>query len=85
MRAGLLNKVIKFIDNTYVTNDYGEEVITSSTEITTRARVVFKSDNRETSNNEVINVGTLEFTIRDLYDINHHMIIEYNSKQYRIL
>jgi head-tail adaptor len=85
MRAGLLNKVIKFIDNTYEVNDYGEETIQEHTEITTRARVVFKGDNRMVSNNEVVNIGTLEFTVRDLYAINHHMIIEYNSKNYRIL
>lgn len=66
LRAGLLNKAIKLIDNTYVKNEYGEEQPNPTpTEIVTRARVVFKSDNRTDLNNEIVSVGTLEFTIRD--------------------
>lgn len=73
------------IDHPITQNAYGEQVLGEETVITTRARVVFKGDNRMVSNNEVVNIGTLEFTVRDLYAINHHMIIEYNSKNYRIL
>ncbi|MCQ2978733.1 MAG: head-tail adaptor protein [Clostridia bacterium] len=85
MRAGLLNKIIKFKKPIIQKNEFGEEIETFEDFITTRARVVFKGENRELSNNELFYSSTLEFTIRSYHQVNENMIIECNFKDYRIL
>lgn len=80
-----MNKVILLIDHPITQNAYGEQVLGEETVITTRARVVFKGDSRADVNNEIVYNEILEFTIRSQYNVNHNMLIEYNSKKYRIL
>lgn len=85
VRAGLLNKIISFKKPIISVNEFGEEVTSFETVITTRARVVFKNENRELTNNENVYTTSLTFTIRSYHEIDQNMIILYNNKNFRII
>ena len=85
MRAGLLNETVTFKCPEVIKDDYGQEETTWKDYIKTRCKVYYKSGNRVTENNEIINTYNVEFTVRYYHNINEQMRILYNGKLYRIL
>lgn len=85
MRAGLLMESITFIKAEIKKNEYGQEETIWNDYFKTRANVSYKSGNRITENNEIINTYTVNFTVRSYHKIDEFMRIGWNDKTYRIL
>ena len=85
MRAGVLTEPITFIKAEISKNDYGQEETVWNDYIKTRSQVKYKSGNRATENNEIINTYTVEFIVRRYHKIDEFMRILWNGKYYRIL
>lgn len=85
MRAGLLTEIITLQNVVKSKDDFGGSDFIYEDVIPTRARVVFKGENRETNPNELHYITTLEFTIRKYHSVNEDMVVLYKNKHYRIL
>lgn len=87
MQAGLLNKIITLTPIISEVDSYGKESRTKDIEhsISTRARVIFKGENRVLENNEIFYSNTLEFCIRSYHNINEDYIVTFKNRDYRIL
>ena len=85
MRAGLLSEVITIMTPYIEKDEYGSEVEMWDELLTTRANVRWSSGNRSISNDEIVNVYSVDFTIRRYHDIDEVMRVRYEGKLYRIL
>ncbi|CDE61295.1 putative phage head-tail adaptor [Parabacteroides sp. CAG:409] len=85
MRAGVLTEPITFIKAEINKNDYGQEETVWNDYIKTRSQVKYKSGNRVTENNEIINTYTVEFIVRRYHKIDEFMRILWKNRKYRIL
>ena len=85
MRAGVLTEPITFIKAEISKNDYGQEETVWNDYIKTRSQVKYKSGNRATENNEIINTYTVEFIVRRYHKIDELMRILWKNRKYRIL
>lgn len=85
MRAGVLTEPITFIRAEINKNEYGQEETIWSNYINTRSQVKYKSGNRITENNEIINTYTVEFIVRRYHKIDEFMRILWKNRKYRIL
>ena len=85
MRAGLLKEPIKILENTIVTNEFGEQSETWSLKSETRARLVNDGGDRTIINGEIFYSNIKTFQVRTYIDIDEFNRIEWKGKQYRVL
>lgn len=85
MIAGILNERIKVIRPTISINEYGEKHKDYEVIIETRANVDKRSGNREIQNDEIVYTIQKIFKVRSYHKIENEDIIEWDSKQYRII
>ena len=84
-RAGLLNEVIQIKRLTSVVNDFGEKVETWENHLTTRARVMNDSGNRNLINDEIFYSYNKTFQVRYYIDVVETDIVVWQNKEYRII
>lgn len=85
MRAGLLIEPVTIKKAEIKKNEYGQEETVWNDYLSTRANVSYKTGNRVTENNEIINTYTVDFTVRSYHKIDEFMRICWNGNIYRIL
>lgn len=85
MRAGLLTEPVTIKRAEINKNEYGQEETVWKDYLSTRAGISYKTGNRVTENNEIINTYTVDFTVRSYHKIDEFMRIRWNGNTYRIL
>lgn len=85
MRAGLLKEVINIYKPTVTKTETGAQKLTYELYYTTRSHVMHNSGSRDNESGEIFYSNNKTFVVRTYVPINEHMVIEYNSKRFKII
>lgn len=85
MRAGELRETITIQQPAVIQDDYGANGIEWKNVISTRAKAIYNSGNRQNENNEIVHNSTITFTIRYYHNVTDDMRIIWNGNKYRIV
>lgn len=85
MQAGLYNTPIKILKLTVEKNAFNEVIESFNNSISTRARILNLSNNRESVNNETFFADTKQLTVHDYVDVNEFDHVLIKDKEYKIL
>ena len=83
--AGEFNHIIKILKHNVTRNEYGEQVDTYDTYISTRAKIVNLSAQRSSSNDETFYTDTKQLTIHSYIKLSEYDRVEIDGKQYKIV